>query len=316
MPATLIIALLAAAPFLGRYWGEADFVAAAVPVVPVFALLLLLVPTARRLPFVIVIVAALCATAGLVWTEWPPARPAKLAKPAKPWGITVVTHNVWVDNVAPGATVAALAASGADVILLQETNGTVWPYLERLRAKYPYASACRNRCSLAIFSRYPVDRPRFRFRDADGLPYGPPLVQTIVHPGGGHPDFRIVSVHLDRSLPGVMRTGERRQLARAVLQAADARAGAGDTVVAGDFNLVPWSTGMRDLDHDMRPLVRVTHALPSYPARLGERRVPFALAPIDHVFAGPRWRVRSARTLGATGSDHLPVMVGLDWQPD
>ena len=62
----------------------------------------------------------------------------------------VVSHNVSVRNRDPLGTVNALLASDADILMLQESDGTVRPYLERLTARFPYHTPCPRRCSLAI----------------------------------------------------------------------------------------------------------------------------------------------------------------------
>jgi endonuclease/exonuclease/phosphatase (EEP) superfamily protein YafD len=220
----------------------------------------------------------------------------------------VVTHNVSSENVDPQATVAALADSGADVLLLQETDGRLTPHLDALRPRYPYGHTCRGRCSMAIVSRWPLDRVRWRFHDAAGKAYGPALYTTIVHlPWGG--EARLATVHLSRK-----DTGPARELHRSELADAVQRAGTTSTVLAGDFNLTPWGSAMRALDDDMRPMVRVTRAMFSFPARWQQRSAPMPLIPIDHLYAGPAWAVASVQRLPKTGSDHYPIRVKLLWR--
>ena len=301
-----VVAVMAAStPWLGGVWADADFAAVILPVALPVAVAALFIATRRLAPAMLTtLIAALSVHIALNELGPPPLTETINRAP-----LTVVTHNVWVDNVDPEATIASLIKSNADILLLQETNGTIAPYLDRLRRAYPYGSVCRRRCSLAIFSRFPVDRVRYRFRDEHDEPYGPPLVQTIVRPGGGRPPFLIVSVHLSRSLSGQARRDEWLELAGALQ-----RAGPDAAIVGGDFNLVGWSTGMATLEWGMKPMQRATHGDLSWPARVGAFVLPFGAAPIDHIFAGPQWQVAPSRRLMATGSDHFPVAVRLYWK--
>ena len=60
-------------------------------------------------------------------------------------------------------------------------------------------------------------------------------------------------------------------------------------------------------------LERRTRALFSWPAERGPAGMglPFALLPIDHVYAGPGWRTVRAERGPRLGSDHYPVIVTL-----
>jgi vancomycin resistance protein VanJ len=215
--------------------------------------------------------------------------------------LVVVTHNVSVANVAAEATLAALLASDADVILLQEVDGSFAAMLPRLRARYRWSNPCVRRCSLAIFARLPMERVRYRLRDPGGRAFGPPLLQTILHPPGRAP-VPLLTLHLTWPIPAGPQRKARIALARAIGAVPFARA-----ILTGDFNSTPWSHAMRRLDADMAPLQRITRMVPSWPARLRGTPVLPAFLPIDHIFVGPDWQVASVERLGRTGSDHLPI---------
>jgi endonuclease/exonuclease/phosphatase (EEP) superfamily protein YafD len=84
-------------------------------------------------------------------------------------------------------------------------------------------------------------------------------------------------------------------------------------VLAGDFNLTPWGVAMRDLDAELRPMQRATHATFSFPARWHWWAFPAPVLPIDHLYAGPNWTVVSTQRLSRTGSDHYPIRINLLW---
>ena len=248
---------------------------------------------------------SLIAVTALVITGVLAAR--ELTSPAAPVGgrsMVVITHNVARRNQDPAGTAAALISANADVLFLQETNGTFAPYLAQLRRRYPYGNTCRRGCSLAILSRWPLTRVRWRFHRPDGHAFGPGLLATsIALPWGG--SASLATVHLSRAAGGADRERHRDALAAAVQQA-----GPASLVLAGDFNLSPWGTSMRQLERGLGPMSRVTRALFTYPAGWPW---PMPVVPIDHVFIGPAWRVAAVQRLPATGSDHYPVRVNLLW---
>jgi endonuclease/exonuclease/phosphatase (EEP) superfamily protein YafD len=77
-------------------------------------------------------------------------------------------------------------------------------------------------------------------------------------------------------------------------------------IVAGDFNLAPWSFGLRRLDNRLG-LERRDRALFSWPAY--RSRIPFV--PLDHVYAGAAWRTVSIERGPSLGSNHYPVVATL-----
>lgn len=298
MAATALI--LASTPWTGERVAALDGLAPAWPVAPMLALAALAMARARG-PAVIALAAiVLCGVVVLDQPRPDGGRESGLR-------LRVVTHNVWVENVDPAGTVASLIGSGADLLLLQETDGRFNRMLPALRARFPYGSPCRGRCSLAILSRYPLDRVRYRFRDRAGRPFGPGLVQTRVHlPNGAI--VPVATIHLSRNQP---RDIDRRR--RVALADAVQRTGTAAMILAGDLNLVPWSARLRSLDRALLPMHRTTAAF-SYPARWRGRDVPFPLVPIDHLYVGPAWTVASTQQLPRTGSDHYPIAVDLIWR--
>jgi len=296
--------ILAASPWLGAKIVAIEWLSPAWPLAPVMALTVL--ATARRR----IVATALGLTAmGLcvpIFLAIPRPNPGLVSSHSDAMRLRVVTHNVWVANSDPAGTAATLVASGADLILLQEVDDRFAGTLPLLRRIYPYANPCRPSCSLAILSKYPIDRVRYGFRQPDGQPVGPGLIQTRVHlPNGAV--FPVATIHLARGRPPEADRRQRISLAAAV-RTVDTRS----LILAGDFNLVPWSSRLRWLDEAMAPLHRVT-ATPSWPARALDHRFPLPLVPIDHLFAGSDWALVAVHRLDRTGSDHYPIAVDLIW---
>jgi endonuclease/exonuclease/phosphatase (EEP) superfamily protein YafD len=235
-------------------------------------------------------------------------RPIEMADPRqRGMEVTVVTHNILKWNARQDETIAALAASGADVILLQEAAGSMGTSLPRLSARYPYQNPCpRHNCAIMIFSRWPIAETRYRIRDEGGAPIGPELVWATIAPPG-QPKFDVATIHLLWPIPAAPPEEQREALA-----ASFGHLHLDRLILTGDLNLTPWAIAMDRLDASLAPLTRVTRALWSFPARFGaDRKSPWPFLPIDHVFAGPGWAVRSVERMPRTGSDHYPVRVRL-----
>jgi vancomycin resistance protein VanJ len=297
--------LLAAVPWLilpGIGMLVADRAAALVPLAPFLALMSLVAAGLRIWAALPALVALLLAATTLV-----EERPLPFRSRGQP-RLVVVSHNVWRENVDPAGTIDQLVTSGADVLLLQEVDGSVAPYLERLHAHYPFGSKCRPRCSNAIFSRWPTERVRYRFRDAHGHAFGPSLVQARVEVPGVPASVMVVSLHLSRRANAEQLARDTNSLDYAITQQP-----LQSTIVAGDFNLPGWAPSMAHLEAGLFPSTRVTRGLLTYPARLAGFAWSVPLVAIDHVFAGSNWTVAGTRVLPAAGSDHHPVRVELVW---
>ena len=84
-------------------------------------------------------------------------------------------------------------------------------------------------------------------------------------------------------------------------------------IIAGDFNLAPWSFTLRRLDQRLG-LERRDRAMFSWPARLspkGRLTWPLPVLPIDHIYAGRAWRTVSVTHGPCLGSDHYPTVIRL-----
>ncbi|MER8043116.1 endonuclease/exonuclease/phosphatase family protein [Streptomyces sp. NPDC094032] len=73
-------------------------------------------------------------------------------------GLTVVSHNVNADNPDPEGTARQIAASGADVVALEELKGDMVPSYERVLADtYRYHSV---QGTVGLWSKYPLRDPK------------------------------------------------------------------------------------------------------------------------------------------------------------
>ncbi len=226
---------------------------------------------------------------------------ARIPFPVRASRLTLLQFNVLKVNATPSAVAAWVLREQPDIITMEETLGNNRSILDRLRPLYPHQTSClsRMRCSTVILSR---TKPLA----SGGLAQGDPENQGALSAAwarfasAGGP-FTVVAVHFVRPWPwGDQRSG-RHQLA-AFLNTIDRRR----AVVAGDFNLTPWTAAMPGQDR-MFGLQRQTRFLPTWPAMIDGMTTP-AVLPIDHVYAGTDWRPDGIRRGPALGSDHHPVL--------
>jgi endonuclease/exonuclease/phosphatase (EEP) superfamily protein YafD len=219
--------------------------------------------------------------------------------------LTLIQFNVLKNNPDPEAAAAWVLHERPDIVTMAETLGSNRVMLRRLHAAYPYQVSClsRMRCSTVILSRLPP-------LASGGLARGDPENQGALSAawarfqGGGGP-FTVVAVHMVRPWPWGNQDSGRLQLAT-FLAGIDHRR----TIVAGDFNLTPWTVAMQRQDL-LFGLHRQTRFLPTWPAMLGGTATP-AILPIDHIYTGDDWRLVAIRRGPRLGSDHLPVVTTLD----
>ena len=218
--------------------------------------------------------------------------------------LRVVQLNAFKENNTPDAVVNWVSSERPDVIAMEEVLGTKNPILRGLRKEYPYQISClpHMRCSTVILSR---NRPL----KTGGLAYGDPENQqalsavwaTFAH---GARSYTLIAVHMVHPWPWGQQESGRRTLVR-FLETMDRR----NVIIAGDFNLPPWTAAMARQDR-LFGIPRYTN-LPSWPAMV--EGVPFIpILPIDHVYVGSRWHVTSIARGPRIGSDHLPLLLSLE----
>ncbi|MEE2951051.1 MAG: endonuclease/exonuclease/phosphatase family protein [Pseudomonadota bacterium] len=213
--------------------------------------------------------------------------------------LTLLQMNLRYDAVSEPA-LAAIRESGADIVTLEEVTPRWSQSLAAIADLYPHRFDCglaRPVGGMVILSRRPF---------ADDL--------SICVPDDGFAARRIAldegrrltigAEHLKWPWP------HDHWYQIAALEPVLARL-AGPLVIGGDFNAAPWSAAVSRYAKasDTRPVAGIgptflPSALPSWLKR-------FAGLSIDNVLVSEGVSVSEAKTLPATGSDHLPVLIRL-----
>ncbi|MFF7020701.1 endonuclease/exonuclease/phosphatase family protein [Streptomyces klenkii] len=214
-------------------------------------------------------------------------------KTAKGGNFTVATHNVNAENPNPAATARAVAASGADVVALEELTNTS-RYEKALEGTYKYHSV---QGTVGIWSKYPLELVQpvdiqlgwvRALRATVRTPQGPVAVYVAHLPS--------VRVKFNAGFTAGQRDRSAEALGRAIAQEPEKR-----VVLLGDLNGT-----MND-----RSLAPVTSQLRSAQGAAGDGfgfswPASFPMARIDQIMVRGMNPV-SAWTLPKTPSDHLPV---------
>lgn len=253
---------------------------------------------------------------GVLLTAGPQVLPewlARLAPGAAAEGerLKLVQFNAYAFNVAPARSVDWLLAQKADLVVIEEGEGLPAAQLARLRQGYPHCNGCYGIASHLILSRRP-SLAQGQFGDGQPINEIPTSGgwSRFAGPGG---DYMVVAVHL--AWPWHPSSdAQQAALAQFVARQPQVR-----TLVAGDFNMAPWSFGLRRFDRALG-LPRLTHGQASWPAQAYHRAptltaLPFPYLPIDQVYAGPGWARISVRRGPRLGSDHYPIVVELAARP-
>ncbi|MEN0002267.1 MAG: endonuclease/exonuclease/phosphatase family protein, partial [Pseudomonadota bacterium] len=192
--------------------------------------------------------------------------------------------------------VNTLRGADADVILLQEINGSTRLVVEQLRAAYPFTVDCSlggARHAPGILSRLPI---------TDGsAACWPELLAAKASVRFGDKKVTLVNVHLTWPWPQ-KQWRHIEQLGGNVFQPAD------HLVIAGYFNASPWSNAMQQIEQlsGARLTRSVCHTW--LPRMAGWDVAPPAILTLDHTLVSDGLKVVARQKLGDIGSDHLPIM--------
>ncbi|HEX2187466.1 MAG TPA: endonuclease/exonuclease/phosphatase family protein, partial [Longimicrobiaceae bacterium] len=231
--------------------------------------------------------------------------------------LRIATLNAAGERWAAERLISRVEEWRAQVVVVQECTRPVAESFGRL-AGWEW----RRDGSLCLLTRLPVlgaetmDRSHFDLvREAGVGGTGAAVRYTLGAPGG---PLRLVNVHLEtprRGLEGLFRNRVGRVGANSLSREIESRQvarwaaeGAGPLVVAGDFNLPVESRIYRESWGGL------ANAFSRAGRGFGHTRYNgWIRVRIDHVLAGPGWRVDRAWVGPDVGSDHRPVVADLTW---
>ncbi len=221
----------------------------------------------------------------------------------RPNRLRLVSCNVYTANPQKSAVIRFIQAERPDVALFMEVDAAWQTALAELDADFPYhlIQARDSNFGIALFSRQPCRDLKLLFLDRTGVPA---VTGQIAAQGrtlslfGSHP------VPPTRAFNASARNEHFAALALAVANRG------GPSVVMGDLNCTPWSPHFHDLlrHSGLRDSQAGFGPQRSWPAGNWALRIP-----IDHILVSPQIRVLDRRLGPDIGSDHLPVIVDIEW---
>jgi endonuclease/exonuclease/phosphatase (EEP) superfamily protein YafD len=294
-------ALLAAT--LGRYLWLLDlFSHFRVQYTMLFLIVAIMLFAMRRpgLAVVSIIGAVLSAIPIVSYLGVPPARAA-----AGSANFRIVAFNTWFRNHDYAAIGRFLEQAQADVVVLEELSRQQAADLSAYLSSYPHSHmpAQPRRYGAVVFARWPI-----LAAEPLALAEGPARAAKVTLDWRGTP-VTVLGVHLHWPL-GPTNSRLRNQELEGI--ASFAAATPGPLIVAGDFNVTPWSSHFREAlaRSALNDCAAGQGLAPSWPAQappLGIR--------IDHCWASKHWRTTDVRTGPGLGSDHLPLIADLVLAP-
>lgn len=275
-----------------------DIINNGLPVLTIGCLALLALAFATRTRVLISAAAILLAvTFSVLLTALPGAAPEAPADSER--FMRVTTFNLWGRNDDSLNKVAAfLSETKADAVALEEVRWHHKEFLEGLAAQYPYRAGDHG---LVILSKHPiVANGRV---DRDGQPYWMSLIIRWVRLDVNGKTVEFAGTHLARPFY------PRLQEADIVALANFAQSRSVPLILAGDFNMAPWTVKLRGFTR-ATGLGRFNTFRPTWPMRW--RSVPLLpLLPIDNVFASPHFANISTTVGPRLDSDHRPVIADI-----
>jgi len=222
--------------------------------------------------------------------------------------MALFTANVLESNREADRLVAIIADADTDVILAAEVDA--W-WCERLcaalAADYPHQviRPQSNTYGLALLSRLPLIAPEVRCLVEDGVP----SIRAGVELRSGD----VIELHCLHPKPPSIGQDTGHRDAELVFVAREVKARGRPAVVMGDLNDVAWSrtTLMLQRIGGLLDPRRGRGPYNTYPARW-----PGLRWPLDYVFHSVHFRLVTMCVLGRFGSDHLPLIAVLSYEPD
>jgi endonuclease/exonuclease/phosphatase (EEP) superfamily protein YafD len=236
---------------------------------------------------------------------WPvEALRSKIKAPKDSFSIMI--SNVRMSNKHYDRFLRVVRDNDPDILLINEPDHKWASELAILDHTYPYSIKCPldNTYGMMFYSKFRLLEKEIRYLVEEGIPSFYAVIELA---SGKHIDFFTVHPqppHIDKNTD--TREGELLQVARM------AKASPYASIVAGDLNDVAWSytTNLfRKISSLLDPRIG-RGFFNTYNAK-----IPFFRYSLDHIFYDPAFRLIHMKRLPKFGSDHFPILVRLNYEP-
>ncbi|MET0533810.1 MAG: endonuclease/exonuclease/phosphatase family protein [Steroidobacter sp.] len=211
----------------------------------------------------------------------------------------LLSINVWFRNPDMEKMAAYIEQSQADAVVLLELTPPQADKLRPLLTSYPHFHIEPSRMGAAVFTKWPV-------LSAESLPLAEAgaIAARVQIDWRGSP-VTVLGVHLNWPLGPRNSEFRNEELAGVI---AFSKAQQEPLIVAGDFNLTPWSEYFSDAleESGLRDSARGFGLARSWPAQFA----PLGIR-IDHCLVSRHWSSVRVEPGPSLGSDHLPIVADL-----
>jgi len=228
------------------------------------------------------------------------------ARPSTQKTLKLIEFNAWGRNPDPRRVAQWLAQEKPDVAVIIEGSNFLKDQVIALSGMHAFEGSG----ALILTREKPI--AEWTAWGARELPGTPTEIAWVDLPGPDGQPFTVAGLHAGWPIPARYAWGQGRNIAE-ILKILDRTR----LIMVGDFNSTQWSFRQRAVDASFA-LERRDHFIPTWPARLPMLRglpFPVPLLPIDHVYAGPRWRTVKIVRGPRLGSDHYPLVTTFAWEP-
>ncbi|WP_439881446.1 endonuclease/exonuclease/phosphatase family protein [Pontibacter sp. MBLB2868] len=263
-----------------------------------------------EIAMIIVWIAAIINEVRYVFNFTPIVKPEALkTKKAHPENaFTLMIANVRMVNKEYEKFRKLVLKENPDMLIMNEPNNAWYESVRKdFENKFPYSikKPLENTYGMLLWSKFKLHNSEVRFLVEDGIP----SFYTVVElPSGDKID--LFTVHPQP--PRLLKNTETRE-AELLLVAKEAKKTKYPSVVAGDLNDVAWSK-TTNLFKQISGMIdpRVGRGFfNTYNAQ-----IPLFRYPLDHVFYDQEFRLVSLRRLEKFGSDHFPIAITLNYEPE
>lgn len=262
-----------------------------------------------KLPLMILLSAALVYQVQfiVVYTPLYETQAKKSNEPTAESSFTLLVSNVRMDNNEKELFHALVKKQNPDILLINEPNHEWAASIAKLDVDFEYSIKCPldNSYGMILLSKLPLSESAVNFLVQDSIPS---IFTRITLLSGSIIDF--YGVHPEPPKPGTDAYERNTEL---LIIGKKIREANNPTIVAGDLNDVGWS--------DTSILFRQYSGLVDPREGRGlyntfSVSVPFFRYPLDHIFYSREFGLISLKKLDDIGSDHFPLFIGLNYEPD
>ncbi|MHC2991552.1 endonuclease/exonuclease/phosphatase [Pontibacter sp. HJ8] len=220
---------------------------------------------------------------------------------------SLMVSNVRMTNKKYDKFLERVVQQDPDLLLINEPNEEWHAHLRtELDKRYPYAikKPLENTYGMLLFSKFRLLNSEIRFMVEDDIP----SFYTIVELPSGL-QFDLYTVHPQP--PRLLQNTETRE-AELLIAAKHVKESRRPSIVAGDLNDVAWSSTTK-LFKQISGMIDPRVGRGFY--NTYNAHIPLFRYPLDHVFYEPSFRLISMKRLGKFGSDHFPIVITLNYEP-